>query len=82
MAALFAQNIAAQIAPDSLGNRIPDFSYCGYQASNVPIPELPVKIIVPLTTGDATALIQDAVDQVAQLPLDKNGFRGAILLRA
>ena len=27
--------------PDSLGNRIPDFSYCGYKASATSIPFVP-----------------------------------------
>ncbi|MDR0543079.1 MAG: hypothetical protein LBH19_12830 [Dysgonamonadaceae bacterium] len=32
-------------------------------------------------TCDATAAIQSAIEQVAQIPLDKNGFRGAVLLQ-
>ncbi|GHV32324.1 hypothetical protein FACS1894177_08310 [Bacteroidia bacterium] len=79
---IFAQNLFAQIAPDSLGNRIPDFSYCGYQASNVPIPQVPVKIIVPVIDGDASAAIQEAIDEVAKLPLDKDGFRGTVFLQS
>jgi hypothetical protein len=67
--------------PDSLGNRIPDFSYCGYKASREPIPDVPVKIVVPVTKGDATLRIQSAIDYVAKLPLDKNGFRGTVLLQ-
>lgn len=67
--------------PDSLGNRIPDFSYCGYKASVQSIPEVAVKIVVPLTTGDATLRIQSAIDYVASLPPDKNGFRGTVLLQ-
>jgi hypothetical protein len=74
------QNLCAWVIPDSLGNRIPDFSYSGYKASHVPIPEIPAKIIVPLVTGDATSLIQEAIDQLAKLPLGKDGFRGAVLL--
>src|SRR6185437_5689611 len=67
--------------PDSLGNRIPDFSYCGYKPSEQSIPDVPVKIVVPLTFEDATLRIQSAIDYVAKLPLDKNGFRGAVLLQ-
>ncbi len=67
--------------PDSLGNRIPDFSYCGYMASEKPIPVVPVKIILPVSKGDATFRIQSAIDYVAALPADANGFRGAILLQ-
>ncbi|WP_121356199.1 DUF6298 domain-containing protein [Flavisolibacter nicotianae] len=68
-------------APDSQGNRIPDFSYCGYAASNEVIPDVPVKVVVPVAKGDATLRIQSALDYVALLPLDKNGFRGAVLLQ-
>lgn len=67
--------------PDSLGNRIPDFSYCGYKASATSIPFVAVKVVVPIVVGDATQKIQAAINQVAQLPLDANGFRGAVLLQ-
>lgn len=70
-----------QYAPDSRGDRIPDFSYCGYAASEKPIPIVPVKMIVPLSKGDATARIQAALDQLALLRPDSNGFRGAVLLQ-
>jgi hypothetical protein len=66
--------------PDSLGNRIPDFSYCGYKASEQPIPMVAVKVIVPVAKGDATLRIQSALDYVASLPADASGFRGAVLL--
>lgn len=66
---------------DSLGNRIPDFSYCGYMASEKPIPTIPVKVIVPVTKGDATLRIQSALDYVASLPQDASGFRGTVLLQ-
>jgi hypothetical protein len=65
---------------DSLGNRIPDFSYCGYKASEQPIPDVPVKITVPKKPGDATARIQAAIDYVSKLPLGTDGFRGTVLL--
>jgi hypothetical protein len=66
--------------PDSLGNRVPEFSYCGYRAANVPIPDVPVHMVVPVKKGDATARIQAALDYVAALPADKDGIRGAVLL--
>ncbi|UOQ51092.1 DUF6298 domain-containing protein [Hymenobacter cellulosivorans] len=69
-----------EYAPDSLGNRIPDFSYCGYRAGAQVIPLVPSKVTVPTQTGDATARIQAALDYVATLPLGKDGFRGAVLL--
>lgn len=67
--------------PDSLNNRIPDFSYCGYKASEQAIPNVPVKVVVPVTKGDATLRIQSALDYVTALPVDENGFRGAVLLQ-
>ena len=65
---------------DANGDRVPDFSYCGYVLSEVQIPDVPVKVIVPPLEGDATEKVQKAIDYVATLPLDKNGFRGAVLL--
>jgi hypothetical protein len=66
--------------PDSLGNRIPDFSYCGFKASEQPIPNVPIKVTVPAIKGDATLAIQSAINYLAKLPLDKDGYRGTILL--
>jgi len=67
-------------AADEQGNRIPDFSYCGYMASEKVIPNVPVKVVVPVKKGDATLRIQSALDYVASLPADKDGIRGAVLL--
>lgn len=67
--------------PDSLGNTIPDFSYAGYRAGEKAIPDVPIKLVVPPSNGDATLRIQSALDYVASLPLDKDGFRGAVLLQ-
>jgi Family of unknown function (DUF6298) len=66
---------------DAQGNRIPDFSYCGYKASEQPIPNIDVKVVVPVKAGDATLRIQSALEYVASLPADANGFRGAVLLQ-
>lgn len=66
---------------DSLGNRIPDFSYCGYKASEQHIPNVDIKIVVPIIKGDATKQIQSAINYVATLPIDATGFRGAVLLQ-
>ncbi len=74
-----ADNKLAYI-PDAQGNRIPDFSYCGYMASEQAIPTVPVKVTVPFKSGDATLRIQSALDYVAALKPDKSGFRGAVLL--
>lgn len=65
---------------DEKGNRLPDFSYCGYMAGEQPIPDVPVRIVVPVSKEDATTRIQAAIDYVASLPADDAGFRGAVLL--
>ncbi len=78
---LYVEKGSIQYRPDSLGNRIPDFSYCGYAASGESIPTVAVKVVVPVTKGDATGRIQAALDYVASLPVDQNGFRGAVLLQ-
>ena len=67
--------------PDSLGNRIPDFSYCGYKAGEQIIPDAAIKIVVPVSDGDATLRIQSAIDYVSKLPAGANGLRGAVLLQ-
>jgi hypothetical protein len=65
---------------DISGNRIPDFSYCGYLAGEQAIPDVPVRIVVPAIEGDATLHIQSAIDYVASLSPDDDGIRGAVLL--
>lgn len=67
--------------PDKKGNRIPDFSYCGYKGAADSIPDVPVRVVVPALNGDATGRIQQAIDYVSSLPLDKSGFRGTVLLK-
>lgn len=76
------------------GDRILDFSYCGYKRSEVPIPNVPVVETLEPPAGEATpedkmaypkgpdsfAKIQAALDKVAALKPDANGFRGAVLL--
>ncbi len=57
-----------------------DYSYCGYKAGEQTIPMVEIKAVVPAMKEDATAHIQAALDYVSSLPLDKNGFRGAVLL--
>lgn len=62
------------------GDRVPDFSFCGYMAGEQLIPVVPVRVVVPALPGDATLRVQSALDYVASLPVDKDGFRGAVLL--
>lgn len=65
---------------DDRGNRMPDYSYCGYAASERDIPLLPAVIFVPWQEGDASAVIQKAIDYVSALTPDRSGYRGAVLL--
>ncbi len=65
---------------DARGNRIPDFSHCGYAGGNRPIPEVPALWVLEAQPGDQTARIQAALDDLARRPADEQGWRGAILL--
>src|SRR6266511_2256675 len=64
--------------PDEQGNVIHDSSHAGYGDGGVPIPTVPVKETMWPIAGDNTEHIQAAIDKVSSLPLDKNGFRGAV----
>jgi len=66
---------------DEDGNRIPDFSHAGYRNGEFELPVLPVLLEIGPISGDNTVHIQSAIDQVSELPLDENGFRGAVLLK-
>lgn len=65
---------------DERGNRVPDFSTCGYAGGDRKIPDAPVRVVVSPVNGDATARIQLAIDYIASLAPDSNGLRGAVLL--
>jgi len=68
--------------PDSLGNILPDFSRVGYKEGGVAFPDLKVvKTVYPAASGSSQKIIQDAIDEVARLKPDNEGFRGAILLK-
>lgn len=59
-----------------------DFSTCGYRHSAVPIPLVPVRAVVEADDReDDQPAIQAALDHVASLEPDANGFRGAVLLK-
>src|SRR5918992_226844 len=89
-AALGAQGKSAWVYPDAAGrlqyiadergNRIMDFSHAGYKGGGVRIPDMRVARTVKPLTGDNTAQIQAAIDDVATLSIDSSGFRGAVLL--
>ncbi len=59
-------------AADAKGNRLPDFSYVGYQSGEKAIPTLPVKMTLEPVAGDNTGAIQKAIDELG---------RGVLLLK-
>lgn len=67
--------------PDEKGNIIPDFSRVGYHQGDLEIPSVEVvKTITASQNGESQSIIQKAIDEVATLPLNKQGIRGTILL--
>jgi autotransporter-associated beta strand protein len=74
--------------PNANGDVIPNFSTAGYETGDVPLPDttggvqVPVEETVNPGTGDMTATIQAAINAVEAMPLQTNGFRGAVLLTA
>ena len=52
---------------DGKGNGIPDFSFCGYHASNDPLPSSSraASVTLKAATGDQSKTIQDALNKVA-----------------
>jgi pectin methylesterase-like acyl-CoA thioesterase len=68
--------------PDAQGNTLLDSSHAGYGGGGVPLPAVAVKETLWPVAGDNTEAIQAAIDKVSSLPLDGNGIRGAVLLRA
>jgi len=67
---------------DAENNSIPDFSYAGYKNGGVEIPNIAVVDSVSPVAGDNTTNIQNAINRVKSRPLDVNGFRGALLMKA
>jgi hypothetical protein len=65
---------------DTNGDRVPDFSTCGYAGQDRPVPNAPVRVVVAPVAGDETERIQKAIDYVGGLPPDASGLRGAVLL--
>ncbi len=66
---------------DPLGNRIPDFSNCGYGGGGTALPSVAVVMTLSATAGDMTASLQRAIDDLARARFNGIGLRGAILLR-
>jgi hypothetical protein len=69
-------------ASDSERNRIPDYSYAGYKYGQATIPSVPEVMRLSTGSGDQTARLQQALDQVAARTPDANGIRGALVLSA
>jgi hypothetical protein len=65
------------------GDRLPDFSQCGYGGGGVPLPDVPAQVTLGPQPGEAddAPRIQQAIDQVSGLPPGPDGFRGAVLLK-
>ena len=61
------------------GDRIPDFSTCGYKGGLAAVPDVPAKRTLAAAAGDNRERIQQALDELAALPL-VDGVRGALLL--
>jgi hypothetical protein len=67
--------------PDAQGNHIIDNSGVGYMGGTVPLPVVPTVLTISPVAGDNTANIQNALNQLAGMPMT-NGFHGALLLTA
>jgi hypothetical protein len=67
--------------PDYKGNRLLDFSNCGYMGAGVTLPAVQARVAVEPGDGDAAARIQAAIDLVSSMPQDAEGIRGAVLLK-
>ena len=73
---------------DERGQRIADFSHCGYRGGTEPLPNVTALIpparwvYVSPGAGDDTALIQAAINSVQAFTPDANGWRGVVFLNA
>ncbi len=70
-----------EYAPDERGNVIPDFSHAGYMGAGVKLPRVKARATVKPGGGNDSERIQAAIDRVSALAPDKEGFRGAVLLK-
>nr|MBX2872531.1 hypothetical protein [Saprospiraceae bacterium] len=76
------ENTCLRYVADVENNYIPDFSYAGYKNGEEVIPEVAtIRTLSPIE-GDNTAHIQAVLDEMAELPPDAQGIRGALLLEA
>jgi hypothetical protein len=67
-------NIATSIKVDyssiitSLGDRLPDFSFCGYHSADRNLPNIDSNVtqVLSPSSGDQTTRVQNALDQISQ----------------
>lgn len=52
---------------DARGNRMLDYSTCGYRNSSQPVPDVNSIVYVPWKAGDNSARIQRAIDYAAKI---------------
>ena len=62
------------------GDRVPDFSYCGYMASAEAIPAVATRLRLTPSGGDDTRHIQAALDHLSQMAVNESGWHGALQL--
>lgn len=77
-----AYNKFANEGETNKDNVVPDFSTAGYKGGGVALPNIPVKKTINAIAGDNRLNIQNAINEVKNLPADANGFRGAVLLQS
>ena len=77
----FIAALLAVVVPSEAQSFPLDYSQVGYKQSAQPVPAAPVAIYVDWQSGDQSARIQAAIDELARRKVDKKtGLRGAILL--
>ncbi|MCC6508338.1 MAG: pectate lyase [Pirellulaceae bacterium] len=62
------------------GDQLPDYSYSGYRYSETPLPQVKTRIQLQPGGGDDTRAIQQALNELAAMPKDADGWRGALVL--
>jgi len=70
--------------PDKRGDLLPDFSRVGYYQGNRPIPRVDATVTLGpsrIKDYDDQQRIQRAIDSLSALPVQGDGFRGALLLK-
>ncbi len=67
--------------PDEQGNIIPDFSSVGYESGEKEIPDVHTVETISPVDGDNLEHIQQAIDRISKRTPDRNGFKGALLLK-